>query len=235
MPAASVLSRLPSRATLADLAPLRPELTDPVGYLRAALLYRRLWDGGYTMLPARRGRTLHRLAATVEREGVPGDLVDCGVWNGGSSVLLSAAAPSRNIWCFDSFEGLPEPGPLDGERGHERGGTIVGSEERVRDAFARHADPARIRIVRGWFADTFPVVAPGIDRVAVLHVDGDLYESVRLTLETFYDKVSPGGFVVADDYGGWEGAGVAVDEFRAARGIRSPLVPVDASGCYWRV
>ena len=187
------------------------------------------------MLSSRRGRALHRLAATVERDRVPGALVDCGAWNGGSTVLLAAGAPSRDVWAFDSFEGLPEPGPLDGALSVGRGATLRGSEERLRAAVARYADRARLHVAKGWFADTFPVHAGRIDAVAVLHVDGDWYESVELTLETFHAKVPAGGFVVVDDYGHWEGARRATDEFRRAHGITAPLVKIDYTGRYWRV
>jgi O-methyltransferase len=70
--------------------------------------------------------------------------------------------------------------------------------------------------------------------IAVLHPDGDWYESALVTLEALYDRVSPGGFVVIDDYGHWEGARRATDEFRRRRGIHEPLVRVDYTGRYWR-
>jgi hypothetical protein len=89
-------------------------------------------------------------------------------------------------------------------------------------------------LVKGWFAETFPEAAPAIQRVAILHADGDWYESVRLTLETFEPKVSPGGFVVIDDYGHWEGAKEATHGYRASRGIVTSLVEVDETAVFWR-
>ena len=68
----------------------------------------------------------------------------------------------------------------------------------------------------------------------MLHADGDWYDSVLLTLETFYPKVSPGGFVVIDDYSGWEGAKIATDEYRVTNGIDAPLVEVDGTAVYWQ-
>ena len=73
-----------------------------------------------------------------------------------------------------------------------------------------------------------------IGRVAVLHCDGDWYESVRLTLSTFYPQVSPGGYVVSDDYGAWSGARQATDEYRREAGVSAPLSPVDHTGRFWR-
>jgi O-methyltransferase len=186
------------------------------------------------MTSSRRGRALHRLAATAEADGVPGALVDCGVWNGGSTVLMSAGAPGREVWAFDSFQGLREPGELDGPASLGHVGDCLGSEERLREAFRLYADPARLNVRKGWFEDTLPAAAKEIDSVAVLHCDGDWYDSVLLTLETFYPQVSPGGFVVIDDYGHWVGARDATDEFRRRRGITAPMRRADYTGHYWR-
>ena len=216
-----------------DHVPHREEVGDPAEYRRRTQLWRTLRANGYTMLSCRRARLLHRLATEVERAGTPGAFVDCGVNNGGSSVLMSAGAPSREVWAFDSFEGLPEPGALDGADSEGWTGELVASEQNVRDAFVRWAHPERLHVVKGWFEDTFPGAAAEIDEVAILHADGDWYDSVKLTLETWHDKVSPGGFVVIDDYGHWEGARRAVDEFRSARGITAPMRKIDYSGVYW--
>lgn len=186
------------------------------------------------MLSEPRGRMLHRLAIEVERRKVPGALVDCGVFNGGSTALLSAGAPTRQAWAFDSFEGLPEPGPNDPDVPANAAGGCRGSEERVREAFERYAHPDRLRVVKGWFDDTYPEAAPQIDAVAVINVDCDWYEPVTLTLETFYPKVSSGGYVVIDDYGHWEGSRRATDDFRARHGIGAPLTRIDYTGVYWR-
>jgi O-methyltransferase len=187
------------------------------------------------MTSSRRGRALLRLARQVDRDRVPGAIVDCGVWNGGSTVLLSIGAPGREVWAFDSFEGLPEADPqLDGDEAQGWTGECLGAEDVLREGFARYADPQRLHVVKGWFQDTFPTAAEQVGQVAVLHADGDWYESVKLTLETFYDRIAPGGYVVIDDYGEWIGARRATDEFRAARGITAPLVTVDHTGRYWR-
>jgi O-methyltransferase len=226
--------RLTGPGTAWDLAPRRADLRRPARYGEGARLQRRLMREGYTMTSSRRGRTLHRLAATAAEDGVPGALVDCGVWNGGSTVLLSRGAPERDAWAFDSFEGLPEPGDLDGAASHDHVGDCLGSEERLREAFRLFADPSRLIVRKGWFQATFPSAAEEIDAVAVLHCDGDWYDSVMLTLETFYPKVSSGGFVVIDDYGHWVGAREATDEFRSRNGIGAPLRRVDYTGRYWR-
>ncbi|MGH2763448.1 MAG: TylF/MycF/NovP-related O-methyltransferase [Thermoleophilaceae bacterium] len=203
-------------------------------YRSGLALHGRLWDGRYTMLSSRRGRALHRLARELEAATVPGALVDCGVWNGGSSILMAAGAPNRDVWAFDSFAGLPEPSPVDGRESSAFAGACVGSEEMLREGIERFTRGARLHVRAGWFEDTFPAAVGEIGPIALLHCDGDWYESVRLTLERFYPGVAAGGYVVIDDYGAWPGARRAVEEYRARIGDRTPLRRVDHTGRYWR-
>ena len=218
-----------------DLLPRRRDLRHPELYVEGGRLHHRLLREGYTMISSRRGRTLFRLARQLDRDGVQGAFVDCGVWNGGSTILLSNAAPEREVWAFDSFEGLPEADPsLDGDEAQDWTGECLGAEDMLREGFRKFAHPERLHVVKGWFEDTFPGALDEVGQVALLHADGDWYESVKLTLETFYDRIAPGGYVVLDDYGHWIGAKRATDEFRAARGITAPLITVDYAGRYWR-
>jgi len=219
---------------LYDQAPSWRELRAPAAYLSAQRRWKALRRDGFTMIGSRRARTLNRLARVCERAGIPGAIVDCGTFNGGSTVMMSTGAPSREVWAFDSFEGLPEAGEHDPERAADWTGELKASEEKLREGFARFAHPERLHVVKGWFQDTFPAAEPSIERIAMLHADGDWYESVRLTLETFYPKLSPGGFVVIDDYNGWEGAKIATDEYRAANAIDAPLREVDITAAYWQ-
>jgi O-methyltransferase len=217
-----------------DAAPRPAELTDLETYRRGRDSHRLLYQQGYTMLGSRRGRTLHRLASTVEREGIPGAFVDCGVWNGGSTILLALGAPGREVWAFDSFAGLPAPSEVDGRRSFQYEGDCVGSEERLREGVARYAGNARLHVRPGWFQDTLRDAAREVGPVALLHCDGDWYDSVRLTLEVFYPLVAPGGYVVIDDYGTWPGAKRATDEFRSRQRDRTRLRRIDHTGRYWR-
>jgi hypothetical protein len=217
-----------------DLAPTRAEIQRPLQYAHSVFLWRSVRQRGYTMLGCRRGRSLYRLAREVDRGGIPGALVDCGVWNGGSTALLSAGAPSREVYAFDSFEGLPPPDEqLDGENSVDETGWCLGVEDNVRDALRHFGSPQHLHIVKGWFEETFPREVDSVGPIAVLHADGDWYASVRLTLETFYDRISPGGFVQVDDYGAWPGARRAVDDFRGERAISEPLITVEAAA-HWR-
>jgi O-methyltransferase len=217
-----------------DEFPRPGEVRDLDRYRHARDLHGTLYDGGWTMLGSRRGRTLHRLAHEAASTRVPGALVDCGAWNGGSTILMASGAPDREVWAFDSFAGLPEPGEVDGRRSFEFAGECVGSEQKLRDGFERFADPARLHVRAGWFEDTLPDAAREIGTVAVLHCDGDWYDSVRLTLEVVYPLVSPGGFVVIDDYGAWPGARRATEEHRRRAGDSARLRRIDHTGRYWR-
>ena len=93
------------------------------------------------MIGSRRARSLERLASTCEREGIPGAIVDCGTFNGGSATIMSTGAPTREVWGFDSFEGLPPAGERDPEHAADWEGTLKASEAKVREAFERFASP----------------------------------------------------------------------------------------------
>ena len=216
--------------------PRTADIRDPRGYARGLRLAWRLF-GTYTMLFPLRARTLYRLARRADHERVPGSLVDCGTWNGGSTALLSAGSPERAVWAFDSFEGTPlatEPDEIPADLLPFSEGQCEGEEFMLREAVATFGSPARLTVRPGWFQDTIEPAAEEIGAIAVLHLDGDWYESVRFPLETLYPQVSPGGWIVVDDYGALHGAARATDEFRARANESAPLIRVDQTGRYWR-
>jgi O-methyltransferase len=198
----------------------------------------------YTMIGCKR---LDNLRACVERvlaDDVPGDFLEAGVWRGGAGIYLRAllsvygAAAQRTIWMADSFQGMPVPTKRDAELDKwdlSRKIYLSVSQEQVQDNFLRLGlfDESRVRFLKGWFKDTLP--AAPVQQLALLRLDGDHYSSTMDTLVPLYDKVSPGGFVIADDYYTWKGNRQAVDDFRAERGITAPLERVDWAAAYWRV
>jgi O-methyltransferase len=208
------------------------ELRHPGTLLTADRLCRELRRNSYTMLEVRRGRTLLALGREIERRGVRGAIVDCGVWNGGSSLLLSNGAPSREVWMFDSFEGMPPPTGEDGAGAEQWIGVARGAIDRVKEGFARYASGVRPHIVKGLFEDTLTESASSIGPIALLHIDADWYESMRFALETLYPLVEPGGFIAVDDYGHrrFPGVKLAVDEVRASVGDRASLT----DNHFWR-
>lgn len=195
----------------------------------------------HTMIGRRRLDHLERCLETIERDGVPGDLLEAGVWRGGACIFMRGfleahAVPDRVVWAADSFAGLPVPS-LEEDAGHDYSATqfpaLAVPLEAVRATFARYGLlDARVRFLEGWFKDTLPN-AP-VERLALLRVDGDLYESTRDVLTALYDRVSPGGFVVLDDYFAFNPCRHATDDFRAERDIQVPFERIDWSGVCWR-
>jgi O-methyltransferase len=205
----------------------------------------------YTMSSMRRLDNVYQLAAAVERERLPGVFVECGVWNGGCGAIMAYMAKRANsgrvTWFFDSFEGLPEPTDRDGTNArlyanNRSSGELrpieqcVGSQELVEEVLFEKLDidPESVRIRKGWFQDTIPASASDIGPIAILRLDGDWYESTKLCLENLFDNVVPGGYVIIDDYGFWEGCARAVDEFIAQRGLNLVLQPIDYAGRFFR-
>lgn len=168
---------------------------------------------------------LQRVAERLNRTGVPGAFVECGVYRGGSAGVLAHEAMKtrdRELWLFDAFAGMPAASEQDDARSHAIEGQYVGSEAQTRRILERVGmDPGRAHLCVGWFEDTFP--GAGVEQVALLHVDCDFYDPVKLTLETFWPRLAAGAYVVINDYGSYEGCRVAVDEFLG--GLDEDVVP----------
>jgi Macrocin-O-methyltransferase (TylF) len=205
---------------------------DRVSPLEFSVLYRQVRF--HTMCSNARLRGLYDGVRHVVHHDVPGDLVECGCARGGSAALMALTlrhlGSSREIWLFDTFAGLPAPtlDDPDYEIADLFTGDCLGTVEEVKALFDRLQLAAGVHFVKGLFQDTLPVTRVG--PIALLHIDGDWYESVKTCLENLYDRVTPGGIIQFDDYGYWKGARKAVDEFLKARGIRAPLRKLDYSG-----
>lgn len=194
-----------------------------------------------SMIGLYRMNNLHEAIKTIVRERIPGDVIEAGVWRGGAAIFMRAALwaygdETRTVWVADSFEGLPKPSEnIAVDAGYDLSGVVdlAVSVEEVRENFLRYGWlDERVRFLKGWFKDTLPS-AP-IGSISLLRADGDLYESTMDILNALYEKVSPGGYVVIDDYGAWPPCRTAVDEFRAKHGITEPMVTIDWTGRYWR-
>ena len=207
-------------------------LWDLVSPFEFSRLYRRVRR--YTMCSNARLRALYEGIRYVVNTNVPGDVVECGCAKGGSAALMALAlrkfASRRTMWLFDTFRGLPAPTieDPDYEIANLYAGSCVGSLEEVKHLFKTLQITDELRFVPGLFQSTLPT-AP-IAQIALLHIDGDWYESVKACLENLYDKVVPDGIIQFDDYGYWKGAKKAVDEFFDARGVNPTLRRLDYSG-----
>ena len=192
----------------------------------------------YTKLNYTRLAKLYEIAKTLESEKLQGNLVECGVWRGGSAGIVAATVKNRESWLFDSFEGCPKPTDLDiaydGQEGKE--GAYKADEREVRRLFfdKLRIDESRVKIVRGLFEDTIPKFKDKIGLIALLHLDADWHESTKLCLENLYDKVVERGFVVIDDYGYWEGCRKAVDEFIKQNNLKVKLIKTDYPEVYFQ-
>ena len=191
----------------------------------------------YSMVTVDRLHSLYNISLGLARRQVRGSVVECGTWNGGAAAVMAHASMrggiARNVWLFDSFEGLPAPTAHDPPEVHHayHPGWCKGSPELATSALmAEGMDANSIHIVKGWFEETLPKANVG--PIALLHVDSDWYESVRICLETFYDSVVPGGAIVLDDYRLWGGCRKAIDEFVAARGLTGSLKPSGKTAVY---
>ncbi len=195
-------------------------------------LYRKIRS--HTMCSNARLRALFRGVKYVVQNNVAGDLVECGCARGGSAALMGLTlrhmGAHRPLWVFDTFEGLPAPtsNDPDFEIADLFTGTCLGDISEVRDLFERLGVAEGVHLIRGLFQDTLPIAE--IQKIALLHIDGDWYESVKTCLENLYDRVTPGGVIQFDDYGYWQGARKAVDEFFECRAIRADLRRIDYSG-----
>jgi O-methyltransferase len=197
-----------------------------------------------TMLSQARLDNIQDCVTQVIEDGIPGDLIETGVWRGGATILMRAVLAAygdetRKVWVADSFQGLPPPDPErypeDAGDTHWQWDQLAVSVDQVRANFERYGLlDERVEFLPGWFRDTLPE-AP-IDRLAVLRIDGDMYEGTIDPLRHLYPKLSGGGFVIVDDYGDPNLAGCkkAVDDYRAEHGITEPITPIDNMGIFWR-
>jgi O-methyltransferase len=173
---------------------------------------------------------LQELMRRIDREGIPGDVVECGVYRGGSAGVLGyeliRSRFERRLWLFDAFQGMPPASEQDDDYSRSIEGQFVGSESQTRRLLQRFVVPeTRYQIVRGWFEDTLPMTETG--PVALLHVDCDFYDPVKRVLETFYERLTPGGHVVLNDYGSFAGCRKATDDFLQDLGSSVQLIPID--------
>ena len=196
-------------------------------------------DGNYwperahTMIGRKRLRNFREAIETTVREEIPGDILEAGVWRGGAcifarGVLKALGDQTRKVFVADSFEGLPKPDdryPADEGDQHWQIDYLQSSLDQVRKNFeAYDLLDDQVAFLEGFFEDTLPQ-AP-IDALAVLRLDGDMYSSTIQVLDSLYTKVSPGGFVIIDDYNCLPNCQAAVDDFRAAHGVHQhPAVP----------
>ena len=196
----------------------------------------------YTMVGLKRLMNARQLAENVIWENVPGDFLEAGVWRGGVGILLRGVLSAygvsdRRIWLADSFEGLPPPNkndyPSDSASEFHTCPELAINMEQVRQNFRKYdLLDDQVVFLKGWFKDTLPR-AP-VEKIALLRLDGDLYESTMQALDALYDKVSQNGYIIIDDYHCVPQCEQAVEDFCARRNIIPDINEIDGVGVYWR-
>jgi O-methyltransferase len=196
----------------------------------------------HTMIGLRRLENIQFCVEDVIANRVPGDLIETGVWRGGAAIFMRAILKAygvrdRAVWVADSFQGLPPPNPaaypLDAGDLHHTFSELAISLDQVRANFAAYdLLDDQVHFLEGWFRDSLPASSTG--PIAVARLDGDMYESTTDGLVNLYPRVSPGGYVIIDDYGAIPACRQAVDDFRSAHAIADPMIGVDWTGVYWQ-
>jgi O-methyltransferase len=203
----------------------------------------------FTMTSPQRIWSLLEAVRYVVEADVPGDFAECGVWRGGSVMamarkLSTLGQENRRIWLYDTFAGMTPPSASDIEVATGQSAAQLMSQTQVGDgnnvwAFATRADvEANLRLtgyptthftlIEGDVAATLKESVP--DQLAVLRLDTDWFESTQISLELLYPRLVPGGVCILDDYGHWQGARAAVDQYFDSLGARPLMMPIDYSG-----
>jgi O-methyltransferase len=195
-----------------------------------------------TMIGEARMKNLRQCCESVILDEVPGDFIETGVWRGGASIFMKGILEaygdrSRRLFVADSFQGLPPPNPgefpADAGDVHHTFTQLAIPKAEVENNFRKYGLlDERVIFLEGWFKDTLPT-AP-IDQIAILRLDGDMYESTIQALDALYRKVAFGGYVIVDDFG-LQGCNKAIGDFRTKHAIDSIIFPIDGMAAWWRV
>lgn len=194
----------------------------------------------HSMIGRKRMDNIHDCLNLIIENNIAGDLIECGVWQGGSTILMNGFLKAhdiknRRVWVADSFEGLPKPSREEDKLMDVSKDVVPGlavSLEQVKANFEKYdLLDDNIHFLKGWFKDTLHQ-AP-IQKLALLRLDGDLYESTMDILNALYTKVVSGGFIIVDDYE-LTPCKKAITDFRAQQQITDPIIPIDWMGIYWQ-
>lgn len=196
----------------------------------------------HTMLSLERTYQLYLRAKRLCDEDQSGCFVECGVAGGGSTLLLALVVALhgrsvRRVFSFDTFAGMPDPGPEDTAGGKDANATGWGVATCsapitfIKDLLARYGVIDHVELHQGLFQETLPIFAKTNPEIALLHMDGDWYSSTMAILETLYGRTSDGAYVQIDDYGHWDGCRKAFHDYFEKNGLATPeLQTIDFTG-----
>lgn len=196
----------------------------------------------HTMIGLKRLDNLQFCIEHILSNNIPGDMIECGVWRGGAVIFMRAVLKAygvndRLVWAADSFEGFPQ---VDETKYSQDEGMhfhldkdIAVDLDKVKLNFERYGLlDSQVRFLKGWFKDTLPQ-AP-IQKLALLRLDGDLYESTMDALVNLYPKLSVGGYVIVDDFGELLSCRKAVLDYRERHDIEDEIIGIDRDSIYWQ-
>lgn len=203
----------------------------------------------YTMTSPERIYSLIQAINYVVRYDIPGAIIECGVWKGGSMMaviqtLLDMGALDRELYLFDTYEGMSQPQDVDVSVHGQNAMKIYEKERNKKDKspifcyspldevksniLSLGYNTKKIHFIKGKVEDTVPENAP--DTIALLRLDTDWYESTLHELRHLFPRLSTGGVLIVDDYGYWLGEKKAIDEYLSLNGIPILLNRIDATG-----
>lgn len=203
----------------------------------------KVWpETGETMIGYQRLNNIEFCIQEIIRNQIGGDLIETGVWRGGACIFMRAmlqayGVTNKNVWVADSFEGLPKPNPASYPA--DLGDTLYTfrelavSVEEVRKNFDKYnLLDDQVIFLKGWFKDSLPTAK--IQKLALLRIDGDMYESTIDVLYHLYPKLSTGGYCIIDDWGAIPACKKAVDDFRRVYNIAEEIQIIDWTGIFWK-
>jgi O-methyltransferase len=221
------------------LPPAKRRIRDPIALLEGRVFPPN--DHAYSMIGRPRMDNLADCAVAILREDIPGDFIETGVWRGGASILMKGILDAygddtRIVYVADSFQGVPPPDPENypADAGHNfsKIDLLTVTKAQVKEHFDRFGLlDDRVVFLEGWFKETLPA----LDKTwALIRLDGDLYESTMDAITALYPSLSPGGFLLIDDYWSIPPCQAAISDYRAEHGITAKIERVDWTGAYWR-
>ena len=217
-----------------ELVHLRPSRPDD--YIESTHAAASRAEDAETMLGLKQLDQMQACMMAIAEKNIPGDALEAGVWRGGMTifmrgVLKALGDTNRRVLVADSFEGLPDPDKKQDSFGWKKNAMCASLDE-VKSNFARYGLlDGQVEFIKGYFNQTLPHAE--IDKLAVLRIDADLYESTMDVLNNLYPKLSVGGYAIFDDYQNLVDCRRAIDEYRDKHNIKDPIIKIDKRAVYW--
>ena len=191
-----------------------------------------------TMTSTERIEGLHTALQSVHENKIAGDFVECGIWKGGNIVIAKKFFDSvnniKNFLCYDTFEGMTEPGEFDGKKAHKtwqgKSKCEAGIEEVIEVFKFHNLLDDRIKFIKGDVRKTLLDKNNLPDSISILRLDTDFYDSTLIELELLYPRLTPGGYLIVDDYGHWHGSRRAVNEYFGEEFVQTNFKKLDYTG-----